>query len=49
MMWLIRNDSSRNIAAIGIPGVRVYAAAYKRAIGGGDKNIVLVNAKGKVV
>lgn len=49
MMWLIRNDSSRNIATIGIPGVRVYAAAYKRAIGGGDKNIVLVNAKGKVV
>ena len=49
MMWLIRNDSSRNIAAIGIPGVRVYAAAYKRAIGGGDKNIVLVNASGKVI
>ena len=49
MMWLIRNDSSRNIAAIGVPGVRVYAAAYKRAIGKGDKNIVLVNAKGKVI
>lgn len=49
MMWLIRNDSSRNIAAIGIPGVRVYAAAYKRAIGKGDKNIVLVNSNGKVV
>lgn len=49
MMWLIRNDSSRNIAAIGIPGVRVYAAAYKRAIGKGDKNIVLVNANGEVV
>jgi len=48
MMWLIRNDSSRNIAAIGVPGVRVYAAAYKRAIGKGDKNIVLVNAKGIV-
>jgi len=49
MMWLIRNDSSRNIAAIGIPGVRVYAAAYKRAIGKGDKNIVLVNSDGEVV
>ena len=49
MMWLIRNDSSRNIATIGIPGVRVYAAAYKRAIGKGDKNIVLVDAKGRVV
>ena len=49
MMWLIRNDSSRNIAAIGIPGVRVYAAAYKRAIGKGDKNIVLVDTSGKVV
>lgn len=49
MMWLIRNDSSRNIAAIGIPGVRVYAAAYKRAVGKGGKNIVLVNADGEVV
>ena len=49
MMWLIRNDSSRDIASIGIPGVRVYAAAYKRAIGKGDKNIVLVNDKGRVV
>jgi hypothetical protein len=49
MMWLIRNDSSRNIAAIGVPGVRVYAAAYKRAVGKGDKNIVLVDAKGRVV
>jgi hypothetical protein len=49
MMWLIRNDSSRDIATIGIPGVRVYAAAYKRAIGKGDKNIVLVNDKGRVI
>ena len=49
VMWLIRNDSSRNNVNIGVPGVRVYAAAYRRAIGKGNKNIALVSADGKVL
>jgi hypothetical protein len=50
MVWLIRNDSSRNSTELGIPGIRIQGVTLSRGIGKtGKKNPILVDQYGNVV
>ena len=50
MVWLLRNDSTRNSAALGIPGIRIMAVTLTRGIGKtGKKDVILVDQNGKLV
>jgi hypothetical protein len=50
MVWLLRNDSDRNSAALGIAGVRPLGVTLTRGIGRkGTKDVVLVDVEGNVV
>jgi hypothetical protein len=50
MVWLLRNDPSRNSLALGIPGIRVMGATLTRGIGKhGTKDVILVDKNGNVV
>jgi hypothetical protein len=50
MVWLIRNDPSRNSTTLGIPGIRIMAVTLTRGIGKtGKKNPILVDQYGNVV
>jgi len=50
MVWLLRNDSSRNSASLGIAGIRPLGVTLTRGIGRkGTKDVVLVDKTGKVV
>lgn len=49
MVWLIRNDSTRNPKG-GIPGIRITAATQTRAFGKhGTKNVLYINDAGKEI
>jgi hypothetical protein len=50
MVWLLRNDSDRNSASLGIAGVRPLGVTLTRGIGRkGTKDVVLVDVNGNVV
>lgn len=50
MVWLIRNDSNRNSASLGIAGLRPLGVTLERGIGRkGTKDVVLVDKNGNVV
>ena len=50
MVWLLRNDPSRNSLALGIPGIRVMGATLTRGIGKhGTKDVILVDKNGNVL
>lgn len=50
MVWLLRNDSSRNSKVLGIPGIRIMAVTLTRGIGRtGKKDVILVDQYGGVV
>ncbi len=50
MVWLLRNDSSRNSRVLGIPGIRVMAVTLTRGIGKtGKKDPILVDQRGNVI
>jgi hypothetical protein len=50
MVWLLRNDSDRNSAALGIAGIRPLGVTLTRGIGRtGMKDVVLVDVNGKVI
>ena len=48
MVWLLRNNSGRMSKAIGIRGIRPIASVMHRAIGKGNRNIVLVDKDGNL-
>jgi hypothetical protein len=48
MVWLLRNNSGRLSKAIGIRGIRPIASVMHRAIGKGNKNVVLVDKDGNI-
>jgi len=49
MVWLLRNDSSRNSKSLGIPGIRIMAVTLARGIGeSGKKDVILVDENGNV-
>lgn len=50
MVWLLRNDSTRNGGSIGIAGIRPLGVTLTRGIGKkGTKDVVLVDVNGNVV
>jgi hypothetical protein len=50
MVWLLRNDSDRNSAAMGIAGIRPLGVTLTRGIGRkGTKDVVLVDVEGNVI
>ena len=50
MVWLIRNDSTRNGGSLGIAGLRPLGVTLTRGIGTrGDKDVILVDRNGNVV
>lgn len=50
MVWLLRNDSNRNSAALGIRGIRIMAVTLTRGIGRtGKKDVILVDQNGNLV
>ena len=50
MVWLLRNDSTRNIASIGYPGIRPLGVTLERGFGKkGNKDVITVNKDGNVV
>ena len=50
MVWLLRNDSDRNSASLGIAGIRPLGVTLTRGIGKkGTKDVVLVDVDGNVV
>jgi hypothetical protein len=50
MVWLLRNDSDRNSASLGIAGIRPLGVTLTRGIGKkGTKDVVLVDVEGNVV
>ena len=50
MVWLIRNDSTRNGGSLGIAGLRPLGVTLTRGIGKrGDKDVILVDRNGNVV
>ncbi len=50
MQWLLRNDSSRNSATIGIPGIRPLGVTLQRGLGKkNDKDVILVDTEGNVI
>jgi hypothetical protein len=50
MVWLLRNDSDRNSASLGIAGIRPLGVTLTRGIGKkGTKDVVLVDVEGNVI
>ena len=50
MVWLLRNDSTRNIASIGYAGIRPLGVTLERGFGkSGNKDVITVNKDGNVV
>ena len=50
MVWLLRNDSTRNGGALGIAGIRPLGVTLTRGIGKkGNKDVILVDQFGNVV
>lgn len=50
MVWLLRNDSTRNGGSLGIAGIRPLGVTLARGIGRtGQKDVVLVDVNGNVV
>lgn len=50
MVWLLRNDSNRNSASLGIAGIRPLGVTLTRGIGRkGTKDVILVDKNGNVV
>ena len=50
MVWLLRNDSTRNIASIGYAGIRPLGVTLERGFGKkGNKDVITVNKDGNVV
>lgn len=50
MVWLLRNDSTRNGGSLGIAGIRPLGVTLTRGIGKtGKKDVVLVDVNGNVV
>lgn len=50
MVWILRNDSDRNSASMGIAGIRPLGVTLTRGIGRkGTKDVILVDVKGNVV
>ena len=50
MVWLIRNDSTRNGGSLGIAGLRPLGVTLTRGIGKkGNKDVILVDVNGNVV
>ena len=50
MVWLLRNDSTRNSPAVGYPGIRIMGVTLTRGIGAtGTKDVILVNQHGDKV
>lgn len=50
MVWILRNDSDRNSASLGIAGVRPLGVTLTRGIGRkGTKDVILVDVNGNVV
>lgn len=50
MVWLLRNDSDRNSASLGIAGIRPLGVTLTRGIGRkGTKDVVLVDVNGDIV
>jgi hypothetical protein len=49
MVWLIRNDSTRNGGSLGIAGLRPLGVTLQRGIGKkGTKDVVMVDKDGNV-
>lgn len=50
MVWLLRNDKTRNSKSLGIPGIKPMAVTLTRGIGTrGTKDVVLVDKDGNVL
>lgn len=50
MVWILRNDSDRNSASMGIAGIRPLGVTLTRGIGKkGTKDVILVDQEGNVV
>lgn len=49
MYWILRNDETRNSKSLGIPGIRPLGVTAKRALGKGDKDVIVVDTEGNVV
>jgi hypothetical protein len=50
MVWILRNDSDRNSASLGIAGIRPLGVTLTRGIGkSGTKDVILVDVNGNVV
>jgi hypothetical protein len=50
MVWLLRNDKTRNIASIGYAGIRPLGVTLERGFGKkGNKDVITVNKDGNVV
>lgn len=50
MVWILRNDSDRNSASMGIAGIRPLGVTLTRGIGkSGTKDVILVDQYGNVV
>jgi hypothetical protein len=50
MQWLLRNDSSRNSATLGIPGIRPLGVTLQRGLGKkGEKDVIYVDSEGNVL
>ena len=50
MVWLLRNDSTRNGGSLGIAGIRPLGVTLSRGIGKkGTKDVILVDVNGNVV
>lgn len=50
MVWLLRNDSTRNGGSLGIAGIRPLGVTLTRGIGRtGQKDVILVDVNGNVV
>lgn len=50
MVWLLRNDSTRNCGSLGLAGIRPLGVTLTRGIGKkGNKDVILVDVNGNVV
>jgi hypothetical protein len=50
MLWILRNDSDRNSASLGIPGIRPLGVTLTRALGAKKtKDVIMVDVDGNVI
>ena len=50
MVWLLRNDSTRNGGSLGVAGIRPLGVTLTRGIGKkGNKDVILVDQHGNVI